>query len=197
MKAVVLAILCAAGTVAIAAATLAPEIQAAQAKAQAGDAEAQFQLGEAYRGGKGVTADTETAIMWYRRAAAQGHIRASEELGFALFAHGERREAMPYIEKAAARGAPWFRHRSRWPCVSPSQNGAVGGAWGARCKAGAGPCRSSPVRQGKRIYPKTAVIPDEARSAKIRDDSFFSEIQMRFPRPTGEGSEPRPQARPR
>ena len=33
-----------------------------------------------------------------------GHIRASEELGFALFAHGDRREAMPYIEKAAARG---------------------------------------------------------------------------------------------
>ena len=82
----------------------APELNALQAKAQAGDAEAQFQMGEAYRAGKGVTADIETAIMWYRRATASGHIRASEELGFALFAHGDRREAMPYIEKAAARG---------------------------------------------------------------------------------------------
>jgi cell division septation protein DedD len=82
----------------------APDVNALQAKAQAGDAEAEFQMGEAYRAGKGVTADPEDAIMWYRRAAAQGHIRASEELGFALFAHGDRHEAMPYIEKAAARG---------------------------------------------------------------------------------------------
>jgi len=82
----------------------APDLTALQAKAQAGDAEAQFQLGEAYRAGKGVPADAEAAIMWYRRATALGHIRASEELGFALFAHGDRREAMPYIEKAAARG---------------------------------------------------------------------------------------------
>jgi TPR repeat protein len=82
----------------------ASDLNGTQAKAQAGDAEAQFQMGEAYRAGKGVTADPEAAIMWYRRATALGHIRASEELGFALFAHGDRREAMPYIEKAAARG---------------------------------------------------------------------------------------------
>lgn len=82
----------------------ASDLTALQAKAQAGDTESQFQMGEAYRAGKGVGVDPETAIMWYRRAAAQGHIRASEELGFALFAHGDRREAMPYIEKAAARG---------------------------------------------------------------------------------------------
>lgn len=82
----------------------AADVNALQVKAQAGDPEAQFQMGEAYRAGKCVTADIEAAIMWYRRAAAQGHIRASEELGFALFAHGDRREAMPYIEKAAARG---------------------------------------------------------------------------------------------
>jgi len=84
----------------------ASDISALQAKAQAGDADAQFQMGEAYRVGKGVAADQEAAIMWYRRATALGHIRASEELGFALFAHGDRREAMPYIEKAAARGEP-------------------------------------------------------------------------------------------
>jgi cell division septation protein DedD len=105
MKRVMLALLLAVGTVAIAAtASAAPDIQALQAKAQAGDAEAEFQMGEAYRAGRGVAPDPESAIMWYRRATAHGHIRASEELGFALFAHGDRREAMPYIEKAAARG---------------------------------------------------------------------------------------------
>lgn len=72
--------------------------------AQAGDADAQYELAEVYRMGRGVTADPEAAIMWYRRAATKGHARASDELGFTLFAHGERREAIPYIEKAAARG---------------------------------------------------------------------------------------------
>lgn len=97
-------LLAAAGAGMTVAASAAPDVNALQARAQAGDAEAQFQMGEAYRAGKGVTADIESAIMWYRRAAALGHIRASEELGFALFAHGDRREAMPFIEKAAARG---------------------------------------------------------------------------------------------
>ena len=105
MKRLVVALLLAAAGAGMAvSAVVAPALSALEGKAQAGDAEAQFQMGEAYRAGKGVSADIETAIMWYRRAAAQGHIRASEELGFALFAHGDRREAMPYIEKAAARG---------------------------------------------------------------------------------------------
>ena len=105
MKRLMVALLLAAAGAGMAvSAGAAPDLNALQARAQAGDAEAQFQMGEAYRAGRGVTADIETAIMWYRRAAALGHIRASEELGFALFAHGDRREAMPYIEKAAARG---------------------------------------------------------------------------------------------
>ncbi|WP_116091341.1 SPOR domain-containing protein [Sphingomonas crusticola] len=103
MKRVALALLLAVAT-SSAAAPAAPELRALQAKAQTGDANAQFAIAEAYRTGRGVTADPETAIMWYRRAASQGHVRASEELGFALFAHGDRREAMPYVEKAAARG---------------------------------------------------------------------------------------------
>ncbi len=103
MKRVTLALLLLTATAA-AGAPPAPELRTLQTKAQAGDANAQFALGEAYRAGRGVTADPDTAIMWYRRAANQGHIRASEELGFALFARGDRREAMPYIEKAAARG---------------------------------------------------------------------------------------------
>jgi cell division septation protein DedD len=107
MKRVTLALLLVIGSVAIAAvatAATSPDIRALQDKAQAGDADAEFELGEAYRAGRGVNADPESAIMWYRRATALGHVRASEELGFALFAHGDRREAMPYIERAAARG---------------------------------------------------------------------------------------------
>jgi cell division septation protein DedD len=104
MKAVALALLVAVGTLAVTTVSAAPDMPGLQSRAQAGDAEAEYQLGEAYRSGRGVAPDPETAIMWYRRAAVAGHIRASEELGFALFAHGDRHEAMPYIEKAAARG---------------------------------------------------------------------------------------------
>lgn len=104
MKRVIAALILAAASVSIGAPVAAAPDAALQARARAGDAEAEFQMGEIFRGGKGANADLDAAIMWYRRAAAQGHIRASEELGFALFAHGDRREAMPYIEKAAARG---------------------------------------------------------------------------------------------
>jgi TPR repeat protein len=71
-----------------------------------GDAEAQFKLAQTYQLGKGVTRDAEMAVMWYRRAVAQGHDMASDELGFLLFSRGDRRAAMPYIERAAARGDP-------------------------------------------------------------------------------------------
>jgi TPR repeat protein len=91
----------------LAAAAPAPSaIDQLRTAAAAGQAEAQYKLAQAYQGGKGVAADAEMAIMWYRRAALQGHASASDELGFALFAHGDRRAAMPYVEKAAARGDP-------------------------------------------------------------------------------------------
>ncbi len=91
----------------LAAAAPAPSaIDQLRTAAATGQAEAQYKLAQAYQGGKGVAADIEMAIMWYRRAALQGHALASDELGFALFAHGDRRAAMPYVEKAAARGDP-------------------------------------------------------------------------------------------
>jgi cell division septation protein DedD len=79
-------------------------IEAMRTAAGKGDADAQFRLAQAYQAGKGLAKDPAMAIMWYRRAVAQGHVLASDELGFALFAHGDRRVAMPYIERAAARG---------------------------------------------------------------------------------------------
>lgn len=86
--------------------TPAQALQALRAAATAGDPDAQFRLAQTYQLGKGTGTDAETAIMWYRRAAAQGHAQASDELGFLLFSHGDRKLAMPYVEKAAARGDP-------------------------------------------------------------------------------------------
>ncbi|BAV63853.1 SPOR domain-containing protein [Sphingobium cloacae] len=72
--------------------------------AEAGDADAQFNMGQAYKLGRGVSTDLNAAIQWYRKAAAQGHLRAEDNLGLCLFQQGDRSAAMPYLERAAARG---------------------------------------------------------------------------------------------
>ena len=41
--------------------------------ALAGDADAQFNMGQAYKLGKGVPQDLKRAEAWYRKAAGQGH----------------------------------------------------------------------------------------------------------------------------
>lgn len=54
------------------------------AAATAGDAEAQFRLGEAYYTGQGVALNEADAVKWWRPAAEQGHIKAQYRLGMAL-----------------------------------------------------------------------------------------------------------------
>lgn len=49
--------------------------------AQAGDADAQNQVGEIYERGMGTAPDPAAAAEWYARAAAQGHARAQFNLG--------------------------------------------------------------------------------------------------------------------
>ena len=74
--------------------------------ALAGDADAQFNLGQAYKLGRGVPSDLAQAEDWYRRAAKQGHLQAEDNLGLILFTANRRTEAMPFIVKSAARGEP-------------------------------------------------------------------------------------------
>ncbi len=74
--------------------------------AAAGDADAQFNLGQAYKLGRGVPMDMPIAIEWFRKAAAQGHQRASDNMGLLMFQQGKREEAMPFIRKSAQQGEP-------------------------------------------------------------------------------------------
>ncbi|MGI8943932.1 MAG: SPOR domain-containing protein [Qipengyuania sp.] len=74
--------------------------------AQAGDPDAQFNLAQAYRLGRGVEPDLGQAEALYRLAAAQGHVKAADNYGLLLFQSGRRTEAMPYIDAAAGRGDP-------------------------------------------------------------------------------------------
>lgn len=72
----------------------------------AGDADAQYNIGQAYRLGRGVPVDPQMAESWFKKAADQGHDRARNAYGLTLFQGGRRQEAIPYIEEAAGSGFP-------------------------------------------------------------------------------------------
>lgn len=72
--------------------------------AAAGDPDAQFNLGQAYKLGRGVNADSAVALDWYRKASAAGHEQAQATLGLQLFQSGQRDEAMIWLKKAAEQG---------------------------------------------------------------------------------------------
>ena len=76
-----------------------------KAKAEQGDAEAQFDLGFCYDDGRGVEKDYGEAVKWYRKAAEQGHAPAQFNLGY-CYANGQgvrkdKEEAVKWYRKAA------------------------------------------------------------------------------------------------
>ena len=80
----------------------------ARAKAEKGDAQAQFDLGWMYDEGKSVEQDSKEAAKWFREAASQGQKRAQFKLGF-MYSTGrgvERNdvEAVTWLNLAAAQG---------------------------------------------------------------------------------------------
>src|SRR3569833_2527418 len=58
------------------------------AAAEAGDAEAQNNVGEIYERGTGGTPNFEAAVIWYQKAADQGYSRAMFNLG-TLYEQGQ------------------------------------------------------------------------------------------------------------
>ncbi|OJW72247.1 MAG: sporulation protein [Sphingomonadales bacterium 63-6] len=74
--------------------------------AEAGDADALFNLAQAYRLGRGVEEDSSMAEYYYARAAEKGHMRAADIYGLILFQTGRREQALTYVQDAARRGDP-------------------------------------------------------------------------------------------
>ena len=72
--------------------------------AEQGDADAQFNLGQAYRLGRGVATNLAAAKTWFGRAAAQGHMDAQTTLGLLLFQNGDQAEGIKWLKQAAAKG---------------------------------------------------------------------------------------------
>lgn len=74
--------------------------------AEKGDADAAFNLGQAYRLGRGVKLDLAQAQNWLERAARKGHVDAQSTLGLLLFQNGNRMAAMRWLNGAAEAGEP-------------------------------------------------------------------------------------------
>ena len=77
-------------------------------KANAGDMEAQWDLGWMYSDGSDVPIDYKEALKWYRKAAEQGHALAQWQLGF-MYDRGtgvtrDEEEAVKWWRKAAEQG---------------------------------------------------------------------------------------------
>jgi cell division septation protein DedD len=77
-----------------------------QPLADKGDPDAQFNLAQAYKLGRGVPVDLARAEDLYGKAAAKGHLQAADSYGLLLFQRGERTRALPYVQASASRGDP-------------------------------------------------------------------------------------------
>ena len=74
--------------------------------AEAGDPDAAFNLGQAYRLGRGVSLDLAAAQTWFERAARDGHLDAQTTLGLLLFNTGNRVGGLRWLKSAAEKGEP-------------------------------------------------------------------------------------------
>lgn len=74
--------------------------------AEGGDADAQFNLGQAYRLGRGVPLDLTAAKVWFERAARSGHVDAQTTLGLLTFQNGDRVTGLKWLKAAADQGEP-------------------------------------------------------------------------------------------
>jgi len=72
------------------------------ARAERGDADAQFRLGRMYLDGDGVPQDYVQSVAWFRKAASQGHPKAQNNLGIAF----EKGLGVP---KDDALAVEWYR----------------------------------------------------------------------------------------
>ena len=81
-------------------------VQQWQNKAEAGDAEAQFRIGQAYALGQGFNQNLENAFEWYEKAAKQGHAKAQAALAILYVQKGDDKKTAEWLDKAAAQNEP-------------------------------------------------------------------------------------------
>ena len=71
-----------------------------------GDGDALFNLGQAYRLGRGVPIDLAQATDFYKKAAEGGHVDAQTQLGILLFQNGNQLSGLRWLRAASDKGEP-------------------------------------------------------------------------------------------
>lgn len=74
--------------------------------AEKGDPDAEFNLGQAYRLGRGVPTNLAAAQTWFVRAANKGHLDAETTLGLLLFQNNDQASGLKWLKKAADQNEP-------------------------------------------------------------------------------------------
>lgn len=74
--------------------------------AERGDPDAEFNLGQAYRLGRGVPINLGLAKSWFEKAADAGHLDAETTLGLLLFQNGQQADGIRWLRRAADQGEP-------------------------------------------------------------------------------------------
>jgi cell division septation protein DedD len=74
--------------------------------AEAGDPNAEFNLGQAYRLGRGLQTNAAESQKWFERAATQGHVDAETTLGLLLFQTGDQAGGLKWLKLAADQDEP-------------------------------------------------------------------------------------------
>lgn len=86
----------------------ADKFNASMKLAEQGDAEAQYTVANMYERGKGTAADSEQALVWYRKAAEKGLDKAEYKIGYFYFkgigVSKNLKEAITWLHKAADKG---------------------------------------------------------------------------------------------
>lgn len=91
---------------------VAAELQHIAAQAEAGDPEAQYELGCAYEHGEGVEEDWGVAVGWYRKAANTGFAEAQVKLGW-MYRQGHGIECdIPQSEHWYRRGVQHYQRQA-------------------------------------------------------------------------------------
>ena len=77
-----------------------------QALAESGDADAQYNLAQAYRIGRGTQPNAVESRKWFELAAKQGQVDAQTALGLLLIQTADRAEALQWLKLAAEQNEP-------------------------------------------------------------------------------------------
>jgi len=164
--------------------------------AENGDADAQFNLGQAYRLGRGVATNLSAAKSWFGRAAAKGHLDAQTTLGLLLFQNGDQAEGLKWLKQAALKGEPRALLVYGTALINGdgvTQDPVLGYAYVSRSAAlGLEPARQT-LAQLDEILP----IADRKRGAAIAQDSAGkSPKAARKPAQTAASKPPPPNVKP-